>query len=493
MSADGARPTRLYEAVAAAMDAAPDARVLTLRETRTFADLRVAAARRAELLDRVAPRGGSRILLTLGNHPDYIATLLAVWSRADLPILADPSLGRAEIDTLVRGCGIDAVVHAPTDGDSTGSVTLDDRSVAVATGRTGERPALAPETELGRLTSGSTRAPACIEFSARAVLAAAETWSRAAELTRADLSLCFAGLYNGLAFNTTLMPSLLTGASLALPGGMPSGGAIVRHVTTLRPSILVAFPAAYERLTDYADSALPEQAREALRGLRLRLSSAAPLPAAVAAHVTALSGPISDYYGIAETGPVTFADGSRPEGNGMLLPGVTVDSRPGADGVEVLHVRTASMGTRYLNYPGEFERAIAADGSYVTSDTGSVVDGELFLGGRAQPVLDIGGRKFTVESVSDAILAHPDVIDCRVLALTTPSGRACVGAAAQTRAPLDAARLRGFLRERLADYKVPEVLVTVGELPRGATGKVKASAVRELLMHTFQQPVTGGR
>ncbi|MBF6387605.1 acyl--CoA ligase [Nocardia farcinica] len=486
-----ARPTLLYEAVAAAMDAAPDATVATLRETRTFAQLRADAERRAGLLDAVAPRGGSRFLLALPNHPDYLATLLAVWSRADLPVLADPSLSRAEIDTLVRGCGIDAVIAPP--GQTHAAVPLDEHTGATATGHTGARPELAPDTELGRLTSGSTRAPACIEFSARAVLNAARTWSAAARLTPEDLSLCFAGVYNGLAFNTTVMPSLLTGASLALPGGLPSGGTIMRHVTALRPSILVAFPAAYERLTDYAGASLAEATRDALRGIRLRLSSAAPLSAAVAAHVAALSGPVSDYYGIAETGPVTFADGTGPAGNGMLLPGVTARSRPGPDGVEVLHVRTASMGTRYLNYPGVFERAVASDGSYITSDTGTVVDGELFLGGRAQPILEIGGRKFTAESVVDAITAHPLVTDCRVLALTTPSGRGCVGAAVQTPGPLATAELRAFLRERLADYKVPEVLVTVAELPRGATGKVKAAAVRELLMHTFQQPVTGGR
>ncbi|HLS75815.1 MAG TPA: class I adenylate-forming enzyme family protein [Nocardia sp.] len=489
------RPTRLYEAVTAAMDAAPEATVATLRERRTFAELRADAARRADLLDAVAPRGGSRVLIALANHPDYIATLLAVWSRTDLPILADPSLGPAEIDTLVDGCGIDAIVRAPgTEAAGTGaiSVALDERQLAVATGFTGERPELAADTELGRLTSGSTRAPACIEFSAEAVTNAARTWAQASGLRPADLSLCFAGLYNGLAFNTTLMPSLFTGASLVLPGGMPSGGAIMRHVTTFRPSILVAFPAAYERLTDYTLGSLAEPTAEALRGLRLRLSSAAPLSAAVAEHVAHLSGPISDYYGIAETGPVTFADGTRPEGKGMLLPGVTVDVRPRPDGAQVLHVRTASMGTRYLNCPGEFERAIAEDGSYRTSDTGTVRDGELFLTGRAQPILNIGGRKFTVESVTDAIGAHPEVTDCRVMALTTPSGRECVGAAVQARSALEPATLRAFLRERLADYKVPEVIV-VGDLPRGATGKVKAEAVRELLTTSFQQPVTGGR
>lgn len=530
------RPTRLYEAVTAAMDAVPGATVSTLRETRTFANLRADTARRADLLDAVAPRGGSRILVTLANHPDYVATLLAIWSRADLPILADPSLGAAEIATLVQDCGIDAIVRAPLTGDTratvagadtlagtlnggveesdrieadsgrsggiTGggdaasreaSVALDERQVAIATGFAGARPDLAPDTELGRLTSGSTRAPACIEFSAAAVLAAARTWAGASASTSADLSLCFAGLYNGLAFNTTLMPSLLTGASLVLPGGMPSGGAIMRYVTTFRPSILVAFPAAYERLTDYTRASLAEATRAALRNIRLRLSSAATLAPEVAERVAQLSGPVSDYYGIAETGPVTFADGSRPDGKGMLLPGVTVDSRPRVDGVEVLHVRTASMGTRYLNYPGEFERAIAADGSYITSDTGVVREGELFLTGRAQPILNIGGRKFTVESVADVITAHPGVTDCRVLALTTPSGRDCVGAAVQAGADLEPAQLRAFLRERLADYKVPEVIVVVADLPRGAAGKVKAEAVRALLTNSFQQPVTGGR
>lgn len=501
-------PAVLYDTLAAAMRAAPEARVFTLRESRTYADLLADAQRRADALDAVAARGGSRVLIALANHPDYIATLLAVWARGDLPILADPALGPAEIDTLVAGCGIDVIVRAPgaagsaapggagPEGDAPSgalprSVPLDERAAAVASGFAGERPELAPDTELGRLTSGSTRAPACIEFSAAAVLTAARTWAAASGLTAADTSLCFAGLANGLAFNTTLVPSLLTGANIALPGGMPSAGAVLRHVTAVRPSILVAFPAAYERLTDYAAADLAPETREALGAIRLRLSSAAPLAPAVAAHVAELSGPISDYYGIAETGPVTFATGTEP-GNGRVLPGVTVEPRPGPDGTEVLHVRTGSMGTRYLNYPGEFERAIAADGSYRTSDTGLVRDGVLHLGERAQPILNIGGRKFTAESVRAAILAHPAVTDARVQPLTTPSGRDCVGAAVEATG-LEPAELRAYLRERLADYKVPEILVVVGHLPRGATGKVPATAVRALLTETFEQPVSGGR
>jgi acyl-coenzyme A synthetase/AMP-(fatty) acid ligase len=37
---------------------------------------------------------------------------------------------------------------------------------------------------------------------------------------------------------------------------------------------------------------------------------------------------------------------------------------------------------------------------------------------------------------------------------------------------LPSEELQGFLRERLADYKVPRAVTFVDELPRNATGKV---------------------
>ncbi|MEV0686310.1 class I adenylate-forming enzyme family protein [Nocardia sp. NPDC050378] len=480
----------LYEALREALHAHPDARIATTRTARTYREVLADSTEKAGLLDRVVPRG-ARVLLALPNHLGYLSSLLAVLSRGDLPVLADPSLTGAEIDKLVTECGIDAVVDA-TPGIL--GIRLDDRSWVRSTGVEGPRPEPAPTTELCRLTSGSTRSPACIEFSAEAVLAAARTWAQASELNQADRSLCFAGLYNGLAFNTTLIPSLLTGAEMILATGMPSAGNILRQVAGARPTILVAFPEAYNRVAEYPVDSIPAQTRTALAAIRLRLSSAAPLSTQTAARITTLSGPVSDYYGIAETGPITF---NRTPGvggtHGSLLPGVSMVSRPRADGISVLQVRTRSMGSKYLNYPGEFERSIAEDGSYITSDTGTVTDGQVTLSGRAQPTLEIGGRKFSVDSVRDPILSFDGVTDCHVLQLTTPSGRPCVGAAVETAGDVDVSRLRAHLRAAIAAYKVPEILVAVDALPRGTTGKVKSTAVRELLLGEFRQPIGGDR
>ncbi|MGW0248461.1 class I adenylate-forming enzyme family protein [Nocardia goodfellowii] len=471
----------LYESVLAAMRRHPGTLVGAGPAARSFGDLLAEHSAKRKLLDEVLRSGGARILLATKNHPGYISSLLAVWRHGSLPILADPSSTPHDIDTLVQDCGIDAVIN-----ESAGTTPLDDRSWLHGTGFDGPRPETAPDTEVCRLTSGSTRTPACIEFSAAAVLNAATTWSSAVGLTARDRILCFAGVYNGLAFNTTLIPGLLTGAAMVLPSTLPTGGAILRHIGASEPSILVAFPAAYERLAAYPVPDTDQTLRKALSGIRLRLSSAAALSDTVAAAIETLSGPVCDYYGIAETGPVTFDPEPQRGSHGRPLPGVTLRVAPrGSDGVPVLHVRTESMGTKYLNYPGEFEQAVAADGCYISSDTGELTGGRLRLTGRARPGLNIGGRKFSIETVRDPIRAYPGVVDCHVTQLTTPSGRDCVGALVAAESSLEVSALKTHLRARLAEFQVPEVVVVVPELPRGSTGKVRSAEVIDLLTAVF--------
>ena len=60
------------------------------------------------------------------------------------------------------------------------------------------------------------------------------------------------GCTNGLAFNTTLIPSLLVGANIcALSPAPPTAGGLLRHVRAFDPTVLVAFPAAYRLITAF--------------------------------------------------------------------------------------------------------------------------------------------------------------------------------------------------------------------------------------------------
>ena len=44
---------------------------------------------------------------------------------------------------------------------------------------------------------------------------------------------------------------------------------------------------------------------------------------------------------------------------------------------------------------------------------------------------------------------------------------------------LDAEELRGFVRERLAGFKVPKRIHTIDELPKTGTGKIQKFALRD--------------
>ncbi|HNP58493.1 MAG TPA: class I adenylate-forming enzyme family protein [Gordonia sp. (in: high G+C Gram-positive bacteria)] len=483
----------LCDALVASMRANARATISTPRETRSFAELLLAADATAQALEQTLPGPRSRVLVTAPNSPEYVSLFLALLAGGHLPVLADPILARDEVDDLIRGCGIDAIVTSAPDTDlrcavATEALALDHRHWLHAADHRGPRPTLAEDTELGRLTSGSTRTPACIEFSGRAVISAARTWAGAAGLSPSDTSLCYAGLYNGLAFNTTLIPSLLVGANIALSPAPPTAGSLLRHVRAFDPTVLVAFPAAYELITAFPS----ERVGDDLRGLRLLLSSAAPLPAATAAHIESIARPICNYYGIAEVGPVTIRaeDDDEPDSLGAPLPGVAVESREIADGTKVIHVRTASMGTKYLNYPGELERQITPDGYFTTSDTGELTDGLLRLRGRTNQRLNIAGRKFGADSIRSAVLEFPGVLDCHVTQVTTPSRRDCVGAVIESRAALDITALREHLRGRIAEFKVPEVVLTTDCLPRSTSGKPRTADITAMLAETFTAPTT---
>jgi acyl-CoA synthetase (AMP-forming)/AMP-acid ligase II len=467
----------------------PDSIVGSLAGHTNYRDLRsvmdekhraLAAALGARSDDR------ARVAIIRKNAPAYVSDLLAVLADGGVPFLMDPALGAAEIAALHRDCGFDAILHdespplPPTDRTATCATT----QLWLPPRRNLSRSPLHPTTEVCRLTSGSTRSPACIEFSGAAVVAAAQGWCSASDLGVADRILCFAGLYNGLAFNTSLIPGLICGASLFIPSGLPSPSNVERHLDAIDPTVLVAFPVAYDHLAASRVERPPHDR------LRLALSSAAPLSAKTSATVAERLIPIADYYGIAETGPLTFNSAPVPGGGqGYLLPGVSIRIESAEDGVGVLLAKSSSMGTKYLNHPGQFESRITADGYYRTTDRGSLTsDGELHLAGRLARSFNIGGRKISSQEVEDLLTSHPAVAAGAVAVVTPEGGRPFLGALAVRTADLDAVELRRYCLARAAPFKVPERIVFVEALPVSGTGKVQAAAVEQVLLGGhFQQ------
>ncbi|GAB3895093.1 hypothetical protein GCM10027612_47350 [Microbispora bryophytorum subsp. camponoti] len=100
--------------------------------------------------------------------------------------------------------------------------------------------------------------------------------------------------------------------------------------------------------------------------------------------------------------------------DGLPLDGVEV--KIGGDG----RVRIAGP-VLFSGYRLREERPFEG-GWFVTSDLGSIEDGRLTVLGRADDVINTGGRKVVAGSVAEVLAGHPAVRDVVVVGGMTPSG-----------------------------------------------------------------------
>jgi acyl-CoA synthetase (AMP-forming)/AMP-acid ligase II len=138
-------------------------------------------------------------------------------------------------------------------------------------------------------------------------------------------------------------------------------------------------------------------------------------------------------------------------------------------------------------YWGDAERsaeAIDADGWLRTGDLGWVGDdGNLRIAGRRTEMYIRGGYTVYPIEVENCLGDHVDVAAAAVVGSPVADRLGEIGVlfvvARPGRHP-DLGELRRFTRERLADYKAPDVLVVVDSLPLTSIGKIDKKALQPL-------------
>ena len=91
------------------------------------------------------------------------------------------------------------------------------------------------------------------------------------------------------------------------------------------------------------------------------------------------------------------------------------------------------------------------------------------------------GYNISGPEVEQALLGHPDVVDCAVVGTPDEQRGALVTAvrrAPRRRREPDAAALQEFVKQTIAPYKYPRIVEFVDELPRTDTGKLQRFVLR---------------
>ncbi|GAB2714323.1 non-ribosomal peptide synthetase [Kitasatospora kifunensis] len=471
-----------------------------------YADLNARANRLARHLRSLGVGQESRVGVLLRRGPELVTALLGVLKAGAAYLPLDPSHPAPRLAALLTEASAEAVLtqselaHLLTDHQCRTVLVDQDRRIAEQPAQNLGRTSTPDSLAYVIYTSGSTGTPKGVMVEHRNLV----NYLSCAAASYAPRGGAGSPLYSSVAFDlpvTSLFPALLSGQPVTLTedDGTPGIDALVAtlerggfgllkltpsHLALLNQSLSPeALPTAVSRLIVGGE----ELTREMLTGW--------------ARH--APDTMVHNEYGPTEA-TVGCAALALPVGD--LEPGAMAIGRPFANTVlrvldrnlelvpiglvGELFIGGAQLARGYIERPELTAERFIPD-PYATLPgqrlyrTGDLVrqraDGVLEYLGRADDQVKIRGYRVELGEVEAVLRRHPAVREVAVRVRTAASGdRDLVAYLVPVEGEaIEAGAVRGWLSESLPAYLVPSAYLTLGALPRTASGKVDQRALPE--------------
>jgi acyl-coenzyme A synthetase/AMP-(fatty) acid ligase len=439
---------------------------------------------------------GDTVGISLDQSPVHCAVILALARLGAISVPLHPASSREQRGRLAERFGVRRVVCAAGIADLPGRESIrlekltmreddDDRDISAF--------AQLPETPARiALTSGTTGAPGAVLYThgywSHRVLTTVDAVSSGSRVIPVDLHLTLGNLFafGALAAGgTVVFPrgraakdlvdaiNLHAATHVLLPPGTVS--AMVPHL----PAQGMAFPSLrHLRLIGGRVSRAMQDM------LRLRFSPNFCLP-----------------YGISETGPIAMADAEmladEPDSSGVARAGVAIEVvdeqgvvLPAGSSGEI-RVNVPGMPTAYFDDPQRSAERFR-DGWYHTGDIGHLdAVGRIFIEGRADDRINVGGRKFQPAPLESMLQECPGIREAALFAMESEAGMPVLAAAVVCDSEESLRALPPFCRERGFGALTPRRYYRVRRLPRNPMGKLLRADVPRLVAGARKQKASG--
>jgi oxalate---CoA ligase len=448
---------------------------------------------RAARYRRGGLRAGDRVFLHFGNRLEVFAELLALWRLGAVAVPVDGSLTRVELERLAETVAPRfSVVDDATDGAIARALPP---GVAVLDATEPLPPADLPEDAARRdhdalvlFTSGSSGVPKGVVHTHASLAARWSALRGELGLAAYARTLCLLPTHFGHGLICNSLFPWLAGQDLFI-------------TPPFRPDLLLRLGAMIDEHRITFLSSVPAMWRLALRvarpprggTLRRVHCGSAPLPAVLWERVRGWAGTpeVFNTYGLTETGSwvagtsageFTPADGLIGPPWGAILHVQGADATRCAPGeIGQVWIESPALMRGYLGQD-ELTRQAVQGGRFATGDLGLLDErGWLHLRGRERDEINKGGLKISPAEVDAAAEDGPRVADVCAFAVDDPLYGQNVGLAVALTERDDAAvrELYAWVRERLAEGKLPARWWLVDAIPRSERGKVSREAVRD--------------
>lgn len=495
------RPATFFDMIEKISAERPDAEALIVDELRlTWRQLRDSCLAFARGLLARSVKPGDRIALLMGNGAEFV---IAFFACARIGVIVVPINTREQRDGIayfLDHSGAVALIHdweladrlpnvshllRITPGGRGGSIDfadiyLEDESITL--------PDVNEEDIISiNYTSGTTGKPKGVTFTHLSVIHAAMQYAACIGLTYTDRSVLSVPLSFTGGMISALSPMVYCGGTVIVLKEFKAAE-FLRIAFEERMTHALMVPTMYELCLRQEES----------RALDLStwvhgVFGAAPMPVATLKRLQERFPKLRlmNSYGATEAGgPSTFMRAEYTEANldavGQPFPCVNLVVMD-ENGLEL---PVGEAGELWIHSPGcspgfwnddERTQQEYVGGWWRSGDIATLdANGFVRLVDRKNDIINRGGYKIPSLQVEEILYQHPDVVECAVVGKPDPVLGERVQAFVWAQdALIVESELQQFCRDRLAEYKVPEIFTFMRQpLPRNANGKILKRELR---------------
>ncbi|WP_106402120.1 FadD3 family acyl-CoA ligase [Actinocorallia populi] len=456
----------------------------------TFTDLATEIRRAAHAAVERGIRPGDRVGIWAPNSRHWIvqalglsmagAQLVPLNTRYRGPEAADilRRSGAAALYTVKGFLGVDypALLEGEDLPGLRQIVMIDDYSVSCSAAAR-PLPEVSPEDVSDIIfTSGTTGRPKGVLTCHGQNIRVCSEWAKNVNLEPGDRYLLINPFFHTFGYKAGIIVCLLSGTTM-FPEPVFDMNRAIDVIISQRITVLAGPPTIFFSLLELPDR--PDHA------VRVGVTGAANVPVDLIRRMRdELKIPtVVTAYG--QTEACGFISMCPPGTDAETVATTTGPAFPGteiriAENGEIL-VRGYNVMRGYLDDPQATAETIDADGWLHTGDVGVLDErGYLTITDRLKDMFLVGGFNAYPAEIEGVLVTHPAIVEAAVIGV--PDERLGeVGAAfLTTRGPVDDAELTAWLRERLANFKVPRHFHIVDSLPRNPGGKVVKPELRAM-------------
>ncbi len=463
----------------------------------------------AALLSRNGIERNDRIIIQLPNCVEFATLTLACLEIGAIPVMALPAFRRAELEYLLSFSDAKAIAIAPehrgfdhatlarelkphlilSTTSAAGCVSMRESSAsprAFGSSNSGDPF----EVALFLLSGGTTGLPKLIPRTHADYLYNARESAAATGLTsESRILIALPCEHNFPLACPGLLGAMLVGARTVFTQSLAAAdlaNTIEREQITHLPCV----PAIAIALLDLPSSSRTQLASLrviTIGGQRLQEPTARALKGSfshlIVQQVLGMAEGLLCYTRLDDRDEVAFTTQGRPLSQADEIRIVTPNGADVATGaIGELWCRGPYTIRGYYCAPERNRDAFSADGFYRSGDLVRLdTSGSLVVEGRIKDLINRGGEKINAEEIEAHLLAHPAVSAVAIVAMPDAilGEKACAYLSLRDGDTLALSAIREFLAARgVAQFKWPERIEIVTELPLTNVGKIRKSELR---------------